>query len=200
MQQAEGGSSPFLISTPPASSPVPQQPLVPQVRWHTLLKATVQAQGLPWCVLFSVPWKWAQGPSRCKLSLVPWMWARVLPYHLGRAVWQGGEKARAAAAGEFPKLPQNVSFFSLFLFEKILLLSPAAPYKEGPFLSHSPPLQLDLGLSGSGPGTAQLSTLPSWHPQSPWVYPFLLIPLPATSSNQISLGDAQTLFGRGGSC
>ena len=28
----------------------------------------------------------------------------------------------------------------LFLFEKILLLNPAAPYKEGPVLSHSPPL------------------------------------------------------------
>ena len=39
----------------------------------------------------------------------------------------------------------------LFLFEKILLLNPAAPYKEGPVLSHSPPLQLDRGLSGSGP-------------------------------------------------
>ena len=137
---------------------------------------------------------------RCILSLEPRMRAWCLPHPHGSTLWRGGEEAGAATAGEFPKLPQNVSFFSLFLFEKILLLSPAAPYKEGPFLSHSPPLQLDLGLSGSGPGTAQLSTLPSWHPQSPWVYPFLLIPLPATSSNQISLGDAQTLFGRGGSC
>ena len=46
----------------------------------------------------------------------------------------------------------------LFLFEKILLLNPAAPYKEGPVLSHSPPLQLDQGLSRSGSHTAQLST------------------------------------------
>ena len=64
---------------------------------------------------------------------------------------EGGEKAGAAAMGEFPKLPQSVSFFSLFRFEKILLLNPAAPYKEGPVLSHSPPLKLGMGLSRSGP-------------------------------------------------
>ena len=108
-----------------------------------------------------------------------------------------GEEARGAAA-EFPKLPPSL-FFSLFLFEKFLLLNPAAPYKEGPVLSHSPPLQLDLGLSGSGPHMTQLSTLPSWCPQSPWIYHFVLIPLPATSSNQVSLSAAQALFGRGGS-
>ena len=37
---------------------------------------------------------------------------------------------------------------------------------------------------------------------SPWPVPMLhlvLIPLPATSSNQVSLGAAQALFGRGGS-
>ena len=56
------------------------------------------------------------------------------------------------------------------------------------------------GLSGSGPHMAQLSTLPSQHTQSPWVYHFVLIPLPATSSNQVSLGAAQALFGRGGIC
>ena len=68
----------------------------------------------------------------------------------------------------------------LFLFEKILLLNPAAPYKEEPVFSHSPLLQLDHGLSRSGPNMAQLSTLPSRCPQSPWVYHFILIPLPAT--------------------
>ena len=57
----------------------------------------------------------------------------------------------------------------LFLFEKILLLNPATPYKEGPVLLHSPPLQLDWRLSGSGPHMAQLSTFPSQSPQSPWV-------------------------------
>ena len=54
----------------------------------------------------------------------------------------------------------------LFLFGKILLLNPAAQYKEGPVLSHSPPLQLYQGLSGSGSHMAQLSTLPSQCPRS----------------------------------
>ena len=84
----------------------------------------------------------------------------------GSAGWPGGEETGAAAAGEFPKLPPSVSFFFLFLFEKILLLNPATPYKEGPVLSHSPPLQLDQVLSGSGPEMAQLPTLPSQCPQS----------------------------------
>ena len=97
-----------------------------------------------------------------------------------------------------PNCPQ-VSFFFFFFFEKILLLNPDAPYKEGPVLSHSPPLQLERGPSRSGPDMAQLSTLPSLCPQSLWDYHFILIPLPATSSNQVSLSAAQTLFGRGGS-
>ena len=87
----------------------------------------------------------------------------------------------------------------VFLFEKILLLNRAAPFKEGPVLSHSPPLHVDWGQSRSWPDTAQLSTLPSQCPQSPWDYHFVLIPLPATSSNQLFLGAAQTLFVRGGS-
>ena len=65
------------------------------------------------------------------------------PYTRGSAGQLGREEAGAAAAGEFPKLPLSVSFFffsSLFIFEKFLLLNPAAPYKEGPVLSHSPPL------------------------------------------------------------
>ena len=72
------------------------------------------------------------------------------------------------------------------------------PYKEGPVLSHSPPLQLDLGLSESGPDMAQLSTLLSPCPQSPWVYHFILIPHPATSGNQVSHSVPQALFDRGG--
>ena len=89
---------------------------------------------------------------------------------------------------------------SVFLFDKILLLNSATPYKEGPVLSHSPPLQLDQGLSRSGSHSAQLSALPSPCPQSLWVYHFVLIPLPATSSNQVSLSAAQALFGMGKSC
>ena len=67
------------------------------------------------------------------------------------------------------RIPQSAPE-GLFLLEKFLLLNPAAPYKEGHVLSPSPPLWLDRGLSGSGPHMAQLSTLPSWHPQSPCVY------------------------------
>ena len=95
--------------------------------------------------------------------------------------------------------PRVSLFFPLFLLEKILLLKSATPYKEGPVLSHSPSLQLDPVLSRSEPHTAQLSTHPSRHTQSPWVYHFILMSLPVTSSNQVSLAAAQTLFGRGGS-
>ena len=134
---------------------------------------------------------------RCILSLEPRMRAWCLPHPHGSTLWRGGEEAGAAAAGQLPKLPLSVSFFSLFLFENFLLLNPATPYKEGPVLSRSPPFQLDWGLSGSGPYMAQLSTLPSLLSQSPCVYHFILIPLPGTLSNQISLGAAQTWFGRG---
>ena len=140
---------------------------------------------------------WSEVPLRCTLSLVPLMWARCPPYLHWSTPQPGGEESGAAAAGEFSKLPLSVSFFSLFLFEKFLLLNPATPYKEGPVLSHGPPFQLDRGLSGSGPNTAQLSTLPSLHARSLCVYHFILIPLPGTLSNQISLGAAQTWFCRG---
>ena len=95
----------------------------------------------------------------------------------------------------------HMSFFHC-LFETFLLLKPAAPYKEGPVLSLTqPPLQLDQGLSRSGPVAAQLSTLRCLCgcSQTLGVCLFVLIPLPVTSSNKHSLGAAQTLFGRGGS-
>ena len=70
----------------------------------------------------------------------------------------------------------------LFLFEKILLLSPATPSKEGPVLSLSPPLQLDPGLSTSGPDTAQFSILLRRSSKVSGVFTTLvLIPLPVTS-------------------
>ena len=71
-------------------------------------------------------------------------------------------------------------------------------YKEGPDLSHSPPLQLSWGLSGSGLHAAQLSTLLGQDLWSPWVFHFVLILLPVTSGNQVSHSVAQALFGRGG--
>ena len=84
----------------------------------------------------------------------------LMPPHLhGSSGQPDGKETGAAAAGEFPKVPRRVFFF----FEKIILLNPAAPYKEGPVLSHSPPLQLDQELSRSGPHMAQFSTLPSQH-------------------------------------
>ena len=147
----------------------------------------------PWCLRCGLR------SLRYTFSLVPWIWARWPTHPCGSTGWPGGDETGTAAAREFPKLPQSTSFFPLFLFEKFLLLNPAAPYKKGPVLSLSPPLQLDWGLSGSGPHMAQLSTFPSLHPWSLWVYHFILIPLPVTSSNQVSLGAAQALFGRGGS-
>ena len=48
----------------------------------------------------------------------------------GSAEWPGGKETGAVAAGEFPKVPPE----GLCLFEKILLLNPANPYKEGPVL------------------------------------------------------------------
>ena len=122
------------------------------------------------------------------------MWADAPHTHKGVPGGHVERRLELLLQENSPKCPE-----SLFLFEKIFLLNPAAPYKEGSVLSHSPPLQLDWGLSGSGPNTAQLSTLPSCCSQSLWVYHFILTPLPATSNNQVSLGGAQNLFGRGGS-
>ena len=99
---------------------------------------------------------------------------------------QGGEDTRAAAAGEFPKMPLRVFFF--FLGKSSCSILP--PYKEGPVLLHSSPLWLDQGLSVSGYNTAQLSTLPSRRPRSsPCVYHTLsLFPsLPAQATRFLSV-------------
>ena len=109
--------------------------------------------------------------------------------------WCSGEETGAVAAGEFPKVPQRVFFFLRKSSCSILWLP---LYKEGPVLSHSPPLQLGRGLSGSGSHAAQLSTLLGQRLRSPWVFHFVLIPLPATSGNQVSHSVAQALFGSGG--
>ena len=61
--------------------------------------------------------------------------------------WPGGEETGAVAAGEFPKVPPGVFFF---LRKSSCLIVWLPPYMEGPVLSHSPPLQLAQGLSGSG--------------------------------------------------
>ena len=71
-------------------------------------------------------------------------------------------------------------------------------YKEGPVFSHSLPLQLGRGLSGSGSHAAQLSSLLGQCTWSPWGFHFGLISLPVTSGKQVFHSVAQALFGRGG--
>ena len=97
--------------------------------------------------------------------------------------------------GNSPKCPRG----SFSFWEKsscsILWLP---PYKEGPDLSHSPPLQLGWGLCGSGSHAAKLSTFLGQPLGSPWVFHFILIPLPSTLGNQVSHSVAQALFGSGG--
>ena len=154
----------------------------------------MRAWGLLWCTLSPVPM--VSGPPKvCTLPLVLQIWARYPPTPLRERRAAGRRGDRSCCCWRIPQSAPE----GLFLFEKILLLSPDAPYKEGPVLSHSPPLQLDRGLSRSGPHMAQLSPLPSQHPQSSCVYHFVLIPLTVTSSNQVCLSAAQALFGRGGS-
>ena len=108
---------------------------------------------------------------------------------------QGGEETGAVAAQEFPKVPLRVFFFWGKSSCSILRLP---PYKEGPDLSHRPPLQ----LGGACPG--QDHKRPNFQLSSASAcglpgFSLVLIPLPATSSSQVSLSVAQVLFGRGGS-
>ena len=103
-----------------------------------------------------------------------------------------------------PNSPR-VYLFSLFLFEKFLLLKPATPYKC--LISHTAPFSNQTGdYPGQGPSwpNSQLSPA-SVHSlrgcsQPLCVCHFVVTPLPVTSSNQVSPGSSQTLFGRGGSC
>ena len=97
--------------------------------------------------------------------------------------------------GNSPKCPRGSFSFGVKSSCSMLWLP---LYKEGPVLSHSPPLQLGRGLSRSGSHAAQLSTLLGQRPWSPWVFHFILIPLPETLGNLISHSVAQALFGRGG--
>ena len=97
--------------------------------------------------------------------------------------------------GNSPKCPRGSFSFREKSSCWILWLP---PYKEGPDLSHSPPLQLGWGLSWSGSHAAQLSTLLGQRLWSPWVFLFVLIPLPVTSGNWVSHSIAQALFGSRG--
>ena len=142
----------FLISTQQVSSPVPQQPLVPQLWASTVLGAIRVSVGPSVVPSVSGAFNVCLGPSDV-CTLLRALGVGSGPSAPCVAGW-GGEGG-VAAGGEFLKLPLSVSFFHFF-FETFLLPNPAAPYKKGPVLSHSPPLQLDWGLSWSGPNS-QLS-------------------------------------------
>ena len=104
----------------------------------------------------------SEGPQWCALSLVHRMWAqrssevRTLPgvsdvgsvpstppWEPQAAGWRGGW---SCCCRRIPQTVPECLFIPLFLFEKFLLLSPGTPQREGPVLSHSPPLQLERGL------------------------------------------------------
>ena len=201
LSQAQGPYfrfSSFLTSTWPACSPPLQQPQTHRfmpapssVLWVHIM--AIHSVYSPWCLGCVLG-----GPPRCILSPVPRIWAWCSPHPTGVLGTRVERRLELLLQENSSNCPW-VSLFSLFHFEKFLLLNPATPYKKGPILSHSPPLQLEWGLSGSGPHTAQLSTIPSHCLQSPWIYHFVLIHLLVTSSNQVFLSAAQTLFCGGGS-
>ena len=109
--------------------------------------------------------------------------------------WPGERSLELLLHGNSQKFPGGS-----FSFGKILLLNPAAPLVQGRACPLAQP------TSPARPGTVwvrapQGPTLnsPQPAPRSPWVYQFILIPLPMTSSNQVSHSAGQALFGRGGS-
>ena len=94
---------------------------------------------------------------RCLWSQFPRKWGADTP--LWVCTYSGGcthslERWVAGWRGDWScycsRIPQSAPE-GLFLFEKILLFNPAIPYKEGPVLSHSSPLQLDQDCPGQGP-------------------------------------------------
>ena len=144
------------------------------------------------------PWSVPVVSGPCKVHTLPSASDSVLmsptsPWECWAAGWRGSWSCGCR------RIPPSALEY-LFLFEKILLLNPAAPYKEGPVLSHSPPLQLHWGQSGSESNMAHSQLSPAGaHSLCGFTNHFVLIPLPETSSNQVSLGAAQAFFGRGGS-
>ena len=156
--------------------------VAPGTKPQSIIGASPQAQAarqisLPILTVRTLPGGWAHSPVAGHPPLVG---ACSLSPPKGGGVER---RLELLLQGNSPKCPRG----SFSFWEKSscsILWLPL--YKEGPVLSHSPPLQLGRGLSGSGSHTAQLSTLLSQHPWSPWVYHFVLIPHPATSGNQVS--------------
>ena len=106
----------------------------------------------------------APSEMRCGHSLV-----HAYSPRMGR--WLGGEETGAVAAGEFPKVPHE----GVFLFGKILLLSPAAPSVQGSTCPLIQPTSPARPGPGQGP-TRPNSQLPSQCPQSAQVTTSFLFP------------------------
>ena len=115
--------------------------------------------------------------------------------HRGVAGWRGDWSCCCRG------IPQGAQE-GLFLFEKNPSAQSCASLctRKG-LSSHTAHLSSSagdcLGQGRTWP-TFQLSTLLIPCPRSLWVYHFVLIPLPATSGNQVSHSVSQALFGRGG--
>ena len=138
------------------------------------------------------PWSLGTHPGWCLWSVSSKMRGRHSLVGAHTPWTAGGEETGAVAAAEFPKVPLRVFFF---LGKSSCLILWLPLYKEGSVTQPTSPAR---------PGSVRVRaphgpTIPSQCPQSPWVYHFVLIPLPETSSNQVSHGVAQALFGRGGS-
>ena len=129
-----------LFSVPPstqaASRPALQWPPDPQVQELTLLPSMGSCTGPS--VIHTLPG--ACGLRSLELHS-PWC---TPPWEHQVAGWRGDWTCCCR------RIPQSAPE-DLFLFEKIVLLNPAASYKEGPVLSLSPPLQLDQDCPGHGP-------------------------------------------------
>ena len=138
---------------------------------------------------------WSQPhPHVCTLSqvLLP-IWAQYPPHPRGSAGRPGGEDTGATAAGEFPKVPWSVFF----------LRNPPA---QSCHSIQGRACPLTQPTSPARPGTFRVRTPHSPTLNSPQLAPTVSVGLPlcpysppCDSSNQISLGAAQALFGRGGS-
>ena len=165
--------------TRPASSPALQQPPVPQVQVCTLLGAMGVCMGPS--VVGTLPHAWDLCAEALQGAYSPQclgFWLDV-PHTLAGGGW--------SCCRIIPQTPECLFFSPLFLFEKIFLLNPV-PSIQGRACPLTQP------TSPARPGTVQVRVphsptvnspqLPT--PRPPWVYHFILIPLPATSSNQIS--------------
>ena len=119
----------------------------------------------------------------------------------GVAGWPGEEEAGAgsAAAGEFPKVIRVSLFFHFFFLRKSSCSILPVHTRKG-LSSHTAHLSsYTWDCLGQGPTRSNSQLSPADAHSLCGFTQFVFIPLHATSSNQVSLGAAQALFGRGGS-